>query len=191
MRLAQTVTLLVAVACTGLMAGLFFAFANAVMPGLARSSDRTYVESMQRINESILNPLFLTIFMGGLLVTGAAAAVHVGSDRQVLPWVIGALLLYGVMFVITMAVNVPLNDELDAVGTPTDAAGWADARHDFESRWVPWNVLRAVLNVAAFAVLAWALVLHGRATTSEPEQSAPAAVVEHEDHSIAASGPPR
>jgi uncharacterized membrane protein len=191
MRIAQALTLLAAVVGTGLMAGLFFSFANAVMPALTRSSDRTYVEAMQRVNESILNPLFLGLFTGSLVLTGLATALHVGSDGGVLPWLIAGLVLYGLVVAITAAVNVPLNDQLAAAGTPTDAAGWAAVRRDFATRWVPWNVVRAVVNVAAFGVLAWALVAHGRATADEeaagrtvPAATAPAPA------SAPASAPP-
>jgi uncharacterized membrane protein len=34
-------------------------------------------------------------------------------------------------------------------------------RERFESRWVRWNILRAVTSAAALGCLLWALVLHG------------------------------
>jgi hypothetical protein len=37
-----------------------------------------------------------------------------------------------------------------------------DAFH--ETRWVAWNIVRTVATTVAFGCLAWALVLHGRAT---------------------------
>jgi uncharacterized membrane protein len=39
---------------TGLMAGVFFAFSTAVMPGLARLDGSQGLEAMQRINRAIL-----------------------------------------------------------------------------------------------------------------------------------------
>jgi hypothetical protein len=42
-RALQTVTLLTATISTGLIAGVLFAYACSVMPGLARSSDHTLV----------------------------------------------------------------------------------------------------------------------------------------------------
>ncbi len=80
------------------------------------------------------------------------------------------------MFVITSGVNVPLNDQLAKAGDPARIADLTAARRDFEARWVTWNTVRAVANIAAFAVLAWALVLHGRttasSTTAEPTAGA-------------------
>jgi uncharacterized membrane protein len=33
-----------------------------------------------------------------------------------------------------------------------------------EARWAGWNLVRAVTSTAAFACLAWALVVYGRST---------------------------
>jgi uncharacterized membrane protein len=44
-------------------------------------------------------------------------------------------------------------------------ADLAAVRDQFnETKWVRWNVVRAVASTAAFGSLAWALVLHGRTT---------------------------
>ncbi|MFC7718441.1 hypothetical protein [Nonomuraea recticatena] len=72
----RAIALILSTLSAGLMAGLFAAFAYAVMPGLKRSSDRTLVEAMQHINVAILNPLFMILFMGGVVVMVAAVILH-------------------------------------------------------------------------------------------------------------------
>lgn len=57
----------------GLIAGLFYAYACSVMPGLARTDDRALVDAMQQINEAILNPVFALSFFGAPVLTAAAA----------------------------------------------------------------------------------------------------------------------
>ncbi|MFD4995009.1 anthrone oxygenase family protein [Streptomyces buecherae] len=177
LKTLHTVALLAATLTTGLMAGLFAAFGYAVMPGLGGSSDRTFVEAMQKINASILNGWFMFCFLGGIAFTALALALSLrsGADRAALPWIIAGLVLYLAMFVITSGVNVPLNDQLAKAGDPARIADLAAARRDFEARWVTWNTVRAVANIAAFAVLAWALVLHGRATASPAAAAEPGA----------------
>ena len=66
--------------------------------------------------------------------------------------------------VVTIAINVPLNDEIKAAGDPSriDVAAVRERFH--EVRWVSWNIFRAVASTVAFGCLAWALVLHGRLT---------------------------
>ncbi|MET9647906.1 anthrone oxygenase family protein [Streptomyces syringium] len=160
----QAVALMAATLTVGLVAGLFFAFACAVMPGLRRSDDRAFVEVMQRINVAILNGWFLFCFLGAPVFTGLATALHLRADgRAALPWTIAGLVLYAVVLIVTAAVNVPLNNRLEAAGPPGGGAGAAAVRERFEATWVRWNLVRAVASTAAFGALAWALVLHGRA----------------------------
>jgi len=162
----RTASLILAVMTVGAFAGIFGLCSNTVMPGLGRTDDRTFVSAVQAIDTAIINPLFLSTFFGGLVFTRAAAALHLGEQfRSVLPWIVAALVLYFVMVVITVAVNVPLNDGIKAAGTPDTLSGFAEIRQQFhESRWVRGNLVRVVLTTASFGCLAWALVLHGRAT---------------------------
>jgi uncharacterized membrane protein len=161
----QTAALVAATLTTGLMAGVFGLYAHTIMPGLRRTDDRTFVGAFQAIDTAIINPWFLAGgFLGALLCTGLAAAVHLGGDgRAVLPWAVAAFALYAVVVVITVAVHLPLNNALKAAGDPDGIADLAAVRQRFaEARWARWNVVRAVLSTAAFGCLAWALVEHGR-----------------------------
>ena len=166
--LFRGVTLIAATVTIGLMAGVFCLYANAIMPGLGRTDDRTFVGAFQSIDKAIINPLFLATFVGALVLTGLVVALHLGEDgRSVLPWAVAALVLYLATFVVTLGVNVPLNDGLKAAGDPDRFADLAAVRERFgEARWVRWNLARAVASTAAFACLAWALVLYGRIPTS-------------------------
>ena len=78
------------------------------------------------------------------------------------------------MFVITMAINVPMNDKLVAAGDPSRISDLAAARNHFEGPWVAWNAVRTVANTAALGCLLYAPVLHGR-TTGQDERLAEAA----------------
>ena len=142
---------------------------------------------MQRINVAIVNPAFMTAFVGGLAFTIAAAVVHVGEDqRSVLPWILAGVILYVAVLVITGVVNVPLNDDLAAAGDPSRIADLGAVRSHFEGRWVAWNIARTVANVAAFGCLTYALILHGRATVATPSELRPpaATVVMHRTEAL-------
>ncbi|MEU0632953.1 anthrone oxygenase family protein [Streptomyces sp. NPDC005989] len=162
MKHLQTGVLIATPLSAGLMAGLFAAFAYAVMPGLARTSDHTLIEAMRSINKAILNPVFMLPFMGTIpLLALAVVLAWRGHGRPALPWLIAALVLYLVAFMVTSGVNVPLNDQLARAGDPDHAGQLAAIRTDFESKWVHWNIVRALLHTAAFAFLAWALLVYG------------------------------
>lgn len=48
----------------GQLAGVFFVFAMVIMPVLRGVDDHTFVVSMNRINVSLVNPVFVLIFLG-------------------------------------------------------------------------------------------------------------------------------
>jgi len=56
---------------------------------------------------------------------------------------VAALVLYLVVVVITVAINIPLNDGIKAAGTPNTLSGFSEIRQQFhESRWVRGNLVR-------------------------------------------------
>jgi len=167
MELARGAALVAATVTMGLMAGVFGLYTHTIMPGLGRTDDRTFVGAFQSIDRAIINPLFLATFVGALVLTGLAAALHLGADgRSVLPWAVAAFVLYLAVFVITIGVNVPLNDGLKAAGAPDRIADLAAVRERFnEAKWIRWNLVRTVACTAAFGCLCWALVLYGRIAT--------------------------
>jgi uncharacterized membrane protein len=161
----QGIALVAATMTMGLMAGVFCLYANTIMPGLRRTDNRTFVGAFQAIDKAIINPWFLAGgFLGALVSTSLAAALHLGKDgRSVLPWIVAAPVLYLTAFVITLAVNVPLNNEIKAAGDPDTIADLATVRGRFdEGKWARWNTARAVASTAALGCLAWALVQYGR-----------------------------
>ena len=167
MDAVRAMSLIAATMSMGLMAGVFGLYAHTIMPGLGRTDDRTFVGAFQAIDRAIINPWFLAGgFVGALVFTALAAVLRVSADRRsVLPWIAVALILYLVVFVITIGVNVPLNDAIKAAGDPDRIADPAMVRERFdEARWVAWNNVRTLASTAAFGCLAWALVLFGRAT---------------------------
>jgi uncharacterized membrane protein len=143
---------------SGLMAGLFFAYSNSVMPSLARVPGPQGVLVMNTINAVIQNPLFLSIFMGtallGLFLI-VAAFLGWGSVRPL--WVIAGALIYIVgNIIITMTINVPMNNALAAL-TP-DSQAVAQLWATYLDRWVFWNHIRAIACTGALAAFIAALM---------------------------------
>jgi uncharacterized membrane protein len=163
MTILRTIVLLVATLSVGMGAGVYALYAHTVMPGLATTDDRTFIGAFQAMDRAILNPWFLGFsFVGSLILGGLAALLCLG--RPELPWIVAAVALHVVLMVVTMAVNVPLNDALKAAGPLSAIADPAAVRAAFDAaRWEAWNLLRVGLSVVSFALLAWSLVLHGRA----------------------------
>jgi uncharacterized membrane protein len=162
MTTLRALSLLAATITMGFAAGAFAIFAHTIMPGLKKTDDHTFVAAFQSIDRAIINPGFmLTAFGGALAFTIAALVTNRGTPA--LPWIVAALVLYLVAFVITIAVNVPLNDAIKAAGNPDHIPNLAGVRERFhETRWAAWNLVRVATTTTAFGCLAWALVLYGR-----------------------------
>jgi uncharacterized membrane protein len=135
---------------TGLMAGLYFAFDVAVMPGLRAADDHTFVTAMQSVNRAIENPLFFVAFTGPLVLPAVAAVrAHRRGRRAAAGWLGAAAVLYAATVAVTTGVNVPLNNRLATAG-PADAAA---ARHAFEGLWTATNALRTAGCLGALGCL--------------------------------------
>ncbi len=160
----RATVLMAATITMGIGAGVYLLYVFAIMPGLGRTDDRTFVGAFQQIDTAIVGPFLFVFFFGALVFTALAAALNFGADeRSVLPWIGAAFVLQLAILVITIAINLPLNDGIKAAGDPDEIADLSAVRERFnEARWAGWNFFRVVASTVAFGCLAWALVLHGR-----------------------------
>ncbi|GAA4980402.1 hypothetical protein GCM10023205_56810 [Yinghuangia aomiensis] len=132
----------------GLMAGTYVLFSVWVMPMLGRKNDAGFVDSMQKINVQIENPLFFAAFFGAMVFPAIAAwKQRKTGGGTAMKWAVAAFALYTTTVLTTSGINVPLNEMLASKGD----ADPAKARADFEDVWNLWNGVRAVLTTAAFA----------------------------------------
>ncbi|MGQ0507258.1 MAG: anthrone oxygenase family protein [Myxococcaceae bacterium] len=147
MTLFQAALIAAALLCS-LVAGLLFAFAVVVMPGIRRLADAEFIRAFQVIDGVIQKnqPLFAIVWVGSILTLLTATVLGVwelrGADRLL---AIAAALVYlvGVQLP-TFAVNIPLNNELQELDPGAmDAQARKHARDAFEPRWNHWNAIRA------------------------------------------------
>jgi uncharacterized membrane protein len=158
---ARTLTLGLATLATGLVAGVFYAYAVSVNLGLAAQPDASYVATMQTINARIQNPLFFASFFGAVLFLLATLAAHIPrprSGRFRLVALACALYIVG-GFLLTVFVNVPMNEELARVGANASSDELAGARAAYEGPWNFWNGVRTVFSSMAFVALIGACLL--------------------------------
>lgn len=152
------VLLVLATLLCSLVSGFLFAFSVVVMPGIKSLGDREFVRAFQVMDRVIQNnqPVFVLVWLGSVVALIAAAAVGFGQlDKTGRVLLLGAAAVYllGVQLP-TLAVNVPLNNQLQSVQVETlDAPGLQAAREAFEPRWNRWNLLRTLLSVLVAAAL--------------------------------------
>ena len=143
------VLILVAAVGCGLVAGFFFAFSIVVMAALGRLPAPQGVAAMQSINVTVINPWFMTAWLGtgaACLATIVGALADWGSSYSPYLLIGGGLYLVGSIGV-TMAFNVPRNDALAKV----DPAGAEAADHwaRYLTEWTAWNHVRTIAPLIA------------------------------------------
>ncbi|MDX2069550.1 MAG: anthrone oxygenase family protein [Haliscomenobacter sp.] len=153
------ITEIAALLCTGLLAGVFFAFETAINPGLQRLPDLTYLSTMQQINRVIQNPVFLFVFMAPLFLTPFATWQQWGKFPLAYTWLLATVLYVVAVFGVTIFFNVPLNELLDKVDlSKTAEVDLQSLRKHYEMPWSRWHSLRTGAAVLAFLLLIFALM---------------------------------
>lgn len=151
-----TLTLAAAIG-SGMMAGVFFVFSVAVMQALARLPANEGIAAMQAINLTIVNPLFLVVFIGTALASAALiVAVFAGwiaTSHYVLA---GALAYLLGALVVTIVCNIPRNNALAALD-PREQSSHA-LWQQYLREWTVWNHVRTLASIAAAVAFCLALV---------------------------------
>jgi hypothetical protein len=115
-------------------------------------SGQTYVEFFQQLDKRIAVPIAIT-GVGGTILAGISAVLH-RSDRTVL-WLLGLAFVLGLVGdLVTILVNVPINNVL-ATWNPTDLPS------DYQSyllRWWQWHQVRLVAMFAATCLVLAAML---------------------------------
>lgn len=153
----STAALIGALLATGLTAGLLFAFAHTVMPGLRTLGDVEFLRAFQRIDAAISNPWMGLAFAGSPLLTLAALVLHLSQGGPVVLWLGVALALIVATIGITGAVNLPRNVRIQSAAPAF--AGAAALREHFEGPWVRWNVVRTLTSIGSGLCLCLALLV--------------------------------
>jgi len=163
MSILEIVLIVSALLCA-LVAGLVFAFATVVMPGIGNLDDREFIRSFQVIDGIIQNgqPVFGLVWIGSAVALPVAAVMGVlqldGASKAL---VVSSALAYLIGVQIpTFGINVPLNNALQRLNVDAmDEGALASARREFESPWVRWNTIRTIVaslvSAALIVVLVW------------------------------------
>ena len=145
-----------AIGC-GLMAGVYFAFSAFIMTSLGRIAPAAGVAAMQAMNVDIVKSSFIPVFLLTTLTAASLAVLGVvrwGQPGSALMVIGGAIYVLG-MFVVTMAVNQPMNVALMRVdaASPQGLAYWSH----YLTEWTKWNHVRTVASIVATAMFIAAL----------------------------------
>ena len=141
----------------GLIAGTFFIFSVAIMPALRRLPASESMAAMQSINVVIQNPVFLGVFAGtGILSVVLAVMTLLNRNPSISVYILAGAILYFVgTFLLTIFLNVPLNNALDAAD-PSTAAG-QEVWKNYLVNWTFWNHVRTIASTLATAAFIFSI----------------------------------
>ncbi|UVJ40555.1 anthrone oxygenase family protein [Arthrobacter sp. CJ23] len=128
---------------SAVVGGFYFAFSALVMPALRARPAREAAAAMVSINQKAVTAPFMILFFGSAAACAAVAVTAVVEPQTQPPIRVAGAVACLAGWVLTMAVNVPLNNRLAQGGSQPEQE-W----HGFLRRWVPANHVRAALSIA-------------------------------------------
>ncbi len=157
LQMSEYLPLIVVIAITGagVVTGLLFAFSNFVMRALEDLPSEHGMFAMQRINERIINPIFLMFFMGTpvlCLIIAVLSAWELSASGHAYLSAGAVVYLLG-PFGITMLFNVPLNNKLAVTAQSESAEAWPL----YLKKWQWWNHIRTYMGILSVFLLAFGL----------------------------------
>ncbi|ABG58376.1 conserved hypothetical protein [Cytophaga hutchinsonii ATCC 33406] len=148
--------MIAAIVSTGMMAGIFFTWTNAVTPGIGRLDDMGYLTAFKSMNKTILNPLFFVLFFLPLCAIPLTAFLKYqeGNQPACILLAVAALLYVAGCICVTVSGNVPLNDLLEKTDLiNSNVQQLTQLRSSIEVKWNLFNLIRTVASVMSFSLL--------------------------------------
>ena len=146
-------TAIIAVLLTGVIFGFFYAWVCSTMWGLDNADPKVAIAAMQAMNASVRNPVFAPAFFLTPAALWLVAGMSVIVKYRLTAYLFGAAgavyLLFGL--VLTMFVNVPMNNALELVSIPESPGEAEILWNAYSQKWQLWNVVRTVFS--GFALL--------------------------------------
>ncbi len=156
----------------GAIFGFFFAWVCSTMWGLDDADPRVAIAAMQAMNDSVRNAVFFPAFFLTPVVLGLAAALAYRERRRMSAGLLlaAALVYLGGGLILTMTVNVPMNENLAGIVVPSDLGEAQAIWSDYSGRWQLFNQLRTVASGVSLGLAGAALVLLGRGPDRHPDR---------------------
>ena len=154
----QAIIISAAILFTGIMAGIFFTWSNAVMPGIGKLQDLEFLQAFKSMNRVILNQAFLAVFGGAVFTVLLIPISHFTLFPRFIFWFyVCVFVVYAIgVLGVTINGNIPLNELLDQANlTNMSGHDLKTLRETIESKWVSYNNIRTVSSTITFACLVY------------------------------------
>lgn len=166
MRGLTLITAFLALLLGAAIFGFFYAWICSTMWGLDAADPRVAIAAMQAMNASVRNWVFFPAFFATPFVMLAAAVLlwRRAQHPSALAFAAGGGLYLAGGMLLTLVVNVPMNEALAGVAVPEDPAAAQVVWEAYSPRWQVWNLVRTGVSGLACLLAAAGLYLIDRRT---------------------------
>ena len=143
---------------TGLMAGIYLAFSAVIMKSLNELPALHAAQAMNKINDVIVNTIFLPVFFGSTLwyaglIVWSLTDWRDGTSGLI---ILAALIYIAGMFLVTAFGNVPMNNKLKA--SESNETLLINYWKKYQHSWTRLNHIRTLSCIASCAFLIASLI---------------------------------
>lgn len=149
---------------SGAIFGFFYAWICSTMWGLDMADPAVAIAAMQAMNASVRNAVFAPAFFGTPVVLLATAFLARRARCRAAAWAFaaaGVVYLIGGL-VLTVTVNVPMNEALAEIRLPLEPGQAAAIWSDYSAPWQTWNLMRTCASGLSLLLAGYGVFRLGR-----------------------------
>lgn len=161
MQTSIRIAALLSLLFSGAIFGFFYAWVCSTMWGLDQAAPQVAIAAMQAMNASVRNIVFAPAFFGTPFVLLATAGLAWwGAQRPAaLCFAAAAAVYFAFGLLLTMTVNVPMNEALAEVVLPLEPEKATEIWQSYSTRWQFWNQMRTIASGVTLLLAGLAVML--------------------------------
>ncbi|MDX8350036.1 anthrone oxygenase family protein [Cognatiyoonia sp. IB215446] len=137
--------LIIAILGNGALFGFYFTMSVSIMPGLDLTEPYVAIAANQDIGRATQQSLWFVALLGAPLATLIAVVLYWKSTK-VRNWLLLSFAGWLAMMLVTVTVNVPLNQILDGLTITADQPDLEDLWASYIVDWQKWNLMRVAAS---------------------------------------------
>jgi uncharacterized membrane protein len=166
-RTAQTVTIVLFALVMGVFWGTWFALSRT----MNRLSAETFVAVGHEMIRNLGVPMAILLPLALLSALITLVLLWQGGREAPFWWLLAGFLLMVAALVITLAVEVPIDNKIEVWTAATLPGDW----RSIQSRWEAFHTIRSFLSIAAVIAATISLAVTARPSDRQPRESVLAA----------------
>jgi uncharacterized membrane protein len=153
-RVAQVITIVLFALVMGVFWGTWFSLSRT----MSQLSPETFLAVGHEMIRNLGGPMAVLLALSLLSALVTLALARQEGHAAAFRWVAAGFLLMVAALVITLAVEVPIDNRIQTWTAATLPADW----RSIQSRWELWHTVRTFASIAALAAVAIGAVVTGR-----------------------------